>query len=153
MCLRSKLKLTLLWMMTDDIISALPAEVNAALGVIQLQLTAQCGASVKQYCSFEKLSKAPIFCVSNSALQAIWSASICVTLQGKAHGETEVISCLVRNYQGVGSDCQREVSRAVRMALWEYQPQLALTSKPLFCCHLYLHTESGKNRSVPACSP
>ena len=51
------------------------------------------------------------------------------SLQGKAHGETQVIACLVSNYQSIVSDCQREVSRAVRMALWEYQPQLALTSK------------------------
>ncbi len=53
----------------------------------------------------------------------------CGSLQGKAHGETQVIACLVSNYQSIVSDCQREVSRAVRMALWEYQPQLALTSK------------------------
>ena len=51
-------------------------------------------------------------------------------LQGQAHGETQVIACLVSNYQSIVSDCQREVSRAVRMALWEYQPQLALTSEP-----------------------
>ncbi|KAL0029670.1 hypothetical protein WJX79_001318 [Trebouxia sp. C0005] len=63
-------------------------------------VASQCEADVNHYCSVEK---------------------------GKAHGETQVIACLVSNYQSIVSDCQREVSRAVRMALWEYQPQLALT--------------------------
>ncbi|KAL0026108.1 hypothetical protein WJX79_000228 [Trebouxia sp. C0005] len=63
-------------------------------------VASQCEADVNHYCSVEK---------------------------GKAHGETQVIACLVSNYQSIVSDCQREVSRAVRMALWEYQPQLAVT--------------------------
>lgn len=63
-------------------------------------IASQCEADVEQVCSLEK---------------------------GQAHGETQVIACLVTNYQIVGADCQREVSRAVRMALWEYRPQLALT--------------------------
>lgn len=51
--------------------------------------------------------------------------------QGMAHGETEVLSCLINNYDTVDEGCQREVSRAVRMALWNYQPQLALTGNHL----------------------
>lgn len=61
------------------------------------------------------------------------SETMCAYVQGQAHGETQVISCLVSNYQSIVADCQREVSRAVRMALWEYRPQLALTSKPAGC--------------------
>ena len=71
--------------------------------------------------------------VCKSYLTLVFSSS-----QGQAHGETQVISCLVNNYQSIVADCQREVSRAVRMALWEYQPQLALTSKQAACHSLLL---------------
>ena len=39
-----------------------------------------------------------------------------------------MLKCLVRTYSGVAEDCQREMSRAVRMALWEFRPGAALTS-------------------------
>ena len=66
-----------------------------------------------------------------------------LSLQGQAHGEMQVISCLVGNYQSIVADCQREVSRAVRMALWEYQPQLALTSKQDACHNVLLMLLQG----------
>ena len=49
------------------------------------------------------------------------------SLQGKAHGHAEVLKCLVRNYKGLNETCQTEMSRAVRMALWEYRKGMALT--------------------------
>ncbi len=115
-------------------------------------VASQCEADVNHYCSVEKVCTQglvnPLRNISLLALAALslfrvqdrccgmlhtWGMlgitdEMC-SLQGKAHGETQVIACLVSNYQSIVSDCQREVSRAVRMALWEYQPQLALTSK------------------------
>ena len=48
-------------------------------------------------------------------------------LQGKAHGHAEVLKCLVTKYNNITDGCQLEMSRAVRMALWEYRPSAALT--------------------------
>lgn len=42
-------------------------------------------------------------------------------LQGQAHGNAEVLKCLVKTYSKLAEGCQREMSRAVRMALWEYK--------------------------------
>ena len=50
-----------------------------------------------------------------------------VVLQGQAHGNAEVLKCLVRTYSKLADGCQREMSRAVRMALWEYKKGAALT--------------------------
>jgi hypothetical protein len=47
--------------------------------------------------------------------------------QGKAHGNAEVLRCLVRGYAGLAEGCQREMSRAVRLALWDFQKGAALT--------------------------
>ena len=48
--------------------------------------------------------------------------------QGAAHGGAEVLKCLVKTYSKLADTCQREMSRAVRMALWEYKGGAALTS-------------------------
>ena len=48
-------------------------------------------------------------------------------LQGQAHGNAEVLKCLVKTYGKLAEGCQREMSRAVRMALWEYKKGAALT--------------------------
>lgn len=48
-------------------------------------------------------------------------------LQTKAHGHAEVLKCLVQKYNNISDGCQTEMSRAVRMALWEYKPAQALT--------------------------
>ena len=47
--------------------------------------------------------------------------------QGKAHGNAEVLRCLVRGYSSLNETCQREMSRAVRLALWDFQKGGALT--------------------------
>ena len=44
-----------------------------------------------------------------------------------AHGHAEVLKCLVKNYKSLNDSCQIEMSRAVRMALWEYKKGTALT--------------------------
>ena len=51
-------------------------------------------------------------------------------VQSKAHGHAEVLKCLVKSYNNITEGCQTEMSRAVRMALWEYKPQQALTGAP-----------------------
>ena len=48
-------------------------------------------------------------------------------VQGQAHGNAEVLKCLVKTYSKLAEGCQREMSRAVRMALWEYKKGAALT--------------------------
>ena len=57
----------------------------------------------------------------NSMLSRVW------VLQGQAHGNAEVLKCLVKTYSKLAEGCQREMSRAVRMALWEYKKGAALT--------------------------
>lgn len=42
--------------------------------------------------------------------------------QGRAHGKSEVLKCLLAQLEGLQEPCQWEVSRAARMALWEYTP-------------------------------
>jgi hypothetical protein len=66
--------------------------------------------------------------MTRPSLQAIRQ---CSCLQGKAHGHAEVLKCLVKNYKGLNDTCQTEMSRAVRMALWEYKRGMALTGRNL----------------------
>jgi hypothetical protein len=47
--------------------------------------------------------------------------------QSSAHGKAEVLKCLVNSLDKISEQCQGEVSRAVRMALWEYKLGAALT--------------------------
>ena len=56
-------------------------------------------------------------------------------VQSKAHGHAEVLKCLVQNYSNITDGCQTEMSRAVRMALWEYKPSQALTGIQLKSSH------------------
>ncbi|BDA41257.1 probable Golgi apparatus protein 1 [Coccomyxa sp. Obi] len=51
----------------------------------------------------------------------------CSAEKGLAHGNAEVLKCLVKAYSKLADTCQREMSRAVRMALWEYKKGAALT--------------------------
>ncbi len=62
-----------------------------------------------------------IVIIMNSMLSRVW------VLQGQAHGNAEVLKCLVKTYSKLAEGCQREMSRAVRMALWEYKKGAALT--------------------------
>jgi hypothetical protein len=50
-------------------------------------------------------------------------------LQGQAHRRSSVMKCLLSQLDGLGGVCETEVSRAARMALWEYTPG-ALNPKP-----------------------
>ncbi|KAK9838535.1 hypothetical protein WJX81_005974 [Elliptochloris bilobata] len=52
---------------------------------------------------------------------------LCAAEKGKAHGNAEVLRCLVRGYSSLNETCQREMSRAVRLALWDFQKGAALT--------------------------
>ena len=49
-----------------------------------------------------------------------------------AHGHAAVLKCLVNRYNNITDGCQLEMSRAVRMALWEYRPGAALTGTVTF---------------------
>jgi hypothetical protein len=42
-------------------------------------------------------------------------------MQGQAHGNATVLKCLVKSYNKLAEGCQHEMSRMVRMALWEYK--------------------------------
>lgn len=43
-------------------------------------------------------------------------------LQGQAHGKAAVLRCLLSRLDALDGACEQEVSRAARMALWEYTP-------------------------------
>ena len=42
-------------------------------------------------------------------------------LQGRVHGKAEVLKCLVGFHDDLTSECAKEISRAARLALWDYQ--------------------------------
>lgn len=53
---------------------------------------------------------------------------LCSTKTGEGHGKGAVLKCLVESHTQVGSgNCASEVSRAVRMALWQYRKGAAMT--------------------------
>lgn len=54
--------------------------------------------------------------------------SICAEAKGRAHENAAVLLCLVQNFDKVGDNCQTEMSRSVRMALWAYTPGAHLTA-------------------------
>jgi hypothetical protein len=45
-----------------------------------------------------------------------------VLLQGQVHRRAAVMKCLLSQLDDLGGVCETEVSRAARMALWEYTP-------------------------------
>lgn len=51
----------------------------------------------------------------------------CSAEQKKLHRNAVVFKCLIHNYKQVTDVCQTELSRAVRLALWDYRPGGALT--------------------------
>jgi len=53
---------------------------------------------------------------------------LCKDKVGAGHGKGAVLKCLVENHPQVSAgDCSVEVSRAVRMALWQYRKGAAMT--------------------------
>ncbi|GAB4823102.1 hypothetical protein N2152v2_010148 [Parachlorella kessleri] len=53
--------------------------------------------------------------------------ALCKEEKGQAHARAAVLKCLVANYQAASQPCQGELSRSVRLALWDYSPGAALT--------------------------
>lgn len=49
-------------------------------------------------------------------------SSVRIPLQGQAHGKAAVLKCLVSQLDALDGICETEISRAARMALWEYTP-------------------------------
>ncbi len=54
--------------------------------------------------------------------------SYCAEAKTKLRGTASVLKCLVENYRQLAEQCQTEMSRAVRLALWDYKPGAALTT-------------------------
>ncbi len=52
----------------------------------------------------------------------------CLEAKSKLRGNATVLRCLVDNFKAVSEQCQAEMSRAVRLALWDYKPGAALTA-------------------------
>eukprot|EP00878_Enallax_costatus_P007022 GHUV01007359.1.p1 GENE.GHUV01007359.1~~GHUV01007359.1.p1 ORF type:complete len:595 (+),score=136.49 GHUV01007359.1:1595-3379(+) len=52
----------------------------------------------------------------------------CADARTKLRGNATVLKCLVENFAKTSDNCQNEMSRAVRFALWSYQKGQALTS-------------------------
>eukprot|EP01025_Chloroclados_australasicus_P015793 TRINITY_DN17633_c0_g1_i1.p1 TRINITY_DN17633_c0_g1~~TRINITY_DN17633_c0_g1_i1.p1 ORF type:complete len:858 (-),score=130.26 TRINITY_DN17633_c0_g1_i1:623-3196(-) len=55
------------------------------------------------------------------------AASLCQEATKGPHKAAAVIKCLIKNYDDLEDGCAREMSRAVRMALWTYKPNGAIT--------------------------
>ena len=53
--------------------------------------------------------------------------SYCKEAKTKVRGKAAVLICLVDNFKVLAEQCQSEMSRAVRIALWDYTPGAALT--------------------------
>lgn len=51
----------------------------------------------------------------------------CAEAKTKLRGNATVLKCLVENFKSLAEQCQTEMSRAVRLALWDYTPGAALT--------------------------
>jgi hypothetical protein len=51
----------------------------------------------------------------------------CAEARTKLRGNATVLKCLVENFKSLTDQCQTEMSRAVRLALWDYKPGAALT--------------------------
>ena len=51
----------------------------------------------------------------------------CADAKNKLRGNATVLKCLVDNFRSVSEPCQTEMSRAVRIALWDYKPGAGLT--------------------------
>jgi Golgi apparatus protein 1 len=55
-------------------------------------------------------------------------SSLCADAKRGGHGKAPVLKCLAANVPSMANKaCQAEVSRALRMALWQYRPNSALT--------------------------
>ncbi|GLI60743.1 hypothetical protein VaNZ11_002971 [Volvox africanus] len=52
----------------------------------------------------------------------------CKEAKTKLRGNATVLKCLVDNFKSLAEQCQTEMSRAVRLALWDYKPGAALTT-------------------------
>ncbi|MEW5310424.1 MAG: hypothetical protein WDW38_002223 [Sanguina aurantia] len=52
----------------------------------------------------------------------------CKEARSKLRGNATVLKCLVENFRVLADQCQTEMSRAVRLALWDYKPGAALTA-------------------------
>lgn len=52
----------------------------------------------------------------------------CAEARSKLRGNATVLKCLVENFKSLAESCQTEMSRAVRLALWDYKPGAALTT-------------------------
>ncbi|KAG2435442.1 hypothetical protein HYH02_011942 [Chlamydomonas schloesseri] len=52
----------------------------------------------------------------------------CKEAKSKLRGNATVLKCLVDNFKSLAEQCQSEMSRAVRLALWDYKPGAALTT-------------------------
>lgn len=52
----------------------------------------------------------------------------CKEAKSKLRGNATVLKCLVENFKSLQDSCQIEMSRAVRIALWDYKPGAALTA-------------------------
>jgi Golgi apparatus protein 1 len=49
-------------------------------------------------------------------------------MQGSGHGKAAVLKCLVEKHDAISeSQCASEISRATRMAIWQYRKGVALT--------------------------
>jgi golgi apparatus protein 1 len=53
--------------------------------------------------------------------------TFCAAEKSMLRGKALVLKCLVRSFSLLSDTCQSEMSRAVRLALWDYKPSAPLT--------------------------
>jgi Golgi apparatus protein 1 len=52
----------------------------------------------------------------------------CQDAKTKLRGNATVLKCLTENFPHLVPTCQDEMSRAVRLALWDYKPGMSFTA-------------------------
>jgi len=78
----------------------------------------------------EKAERAAQFWKLDASLAAackVDAQNSCAEASKTGHGNAEVLKCLAKNSATIAQGCSRELSRAVRMTLWQYRKGQALT--------------------------
>ena len=95
---------------------------------------------------------------TSSASAATWlrggteaDAHTCLLLlQGQAHRRSSVMKCLLSQLDELGGVCETEISRAARMALWEYTPGACDWAVVIDCVCLVQQSHGQPIVSLPA---
>lgn len=91
----------------------------------KVEFSQQCTDQIRS-----KAERAAQFWKLDAALAEACKADVssnCADASRTGHGNAEVLKCLTENTESITEGCNRELSRAVRMTLWQYRNGQALT--------------------------